>query len=167
MNAPVSGFDPNLFLTATTQEVNEKRPPLPVENPASPDGLYTAVIGEVKMNSGTYEKGERVGQPWLQAVVQLNIEVPQQVQDGLGLKLEKGTLVFTDRPFIDLTPQRTIDNSKGKNRAQKRYREAVDLNKPGDTFSWAMLTGRVVKVKMGHEMYQGEIQERIENVLKA
>ena len=164
---PTSGFDPNLFLDATVTETNEKRPPLPEENPASPDGLYTAVIGEVKMNSGTYDKGERIGQPWLQAVVDLQIEVPQQVQDGIGLKLEKGTLRFTDRPFIDLTPQKTIDNAKGKNRAQKRYREAVDLNKPGDSFAWRMLTGRVVKVKIKHELYDGQIQERIDNVLKA
>lgn len=166
-SVPQSGFDPNLFLDATVTEVNEKRPPLPTENPASSDGLYTAVIGEVKMNSGTYDKGERIGQPWLQAIVPLTIEVPQQVQDGLGLKLEKGTLQFTDRPFIDLTPQKTIDNSKGKNRGQKMYREAADLNKPGDTFSWRMLQGKVVKVQIGHEMYEGSIQERIKNVLKA
>ena len=162
-----SAFSPEAFLDAQVTEVNEKRPPLPVENPASEDGLYHAVIGDIKMTSGTYEKGDRIGQRWLLAQVPLTIEIPKQVQDGLGLKLEKGTLTLTDRAFIDLTAQGNIDNSKGKNRRQKQYRDACDLNKPGDSFSWRQLIGRPIKVKIDHEMYQGEPQERISAVLPA
>lgn len=156
-----SQFDPNLFLDATVTEVNTKRPPLPENNPASPDGLYTAVIGEVKMASGTIGKGERVGQPWLQAIVPLQIEVPQQVQEQLGIKLDKGTITLTDRPMLDLTPQGTLDNSIGRNRAQKAYREALDMNKAGDVWSWRKAGGQVLKVRIKHDMYEGEIQERI------
>lgn len=76
------------------------------------------------------------------------------------------TLTITDRAFIDLTPQNTIDNSPGKNRRQRLYREALDLNKPGDVWSWRKAQGQVVKIKLEHEMYEGVPQERIAQVLK-
>lgn len=151
-----SAFDPSIFLDAQTTEVNEKRPPIPVENPAAADGLYTAVIGEIKAESGTIGKGERVGQPWVSMIIPLRIQVPAEVQ-GLGLPPE---LTLTDRAFLDLTPQGAMDNSKGKNRQQRVYRDATDMNKPGEPFAWRMLTGRVVKVKITHEMYEGNLQER-------
>lgn len=101
MSTQPSGFDPNLFLDAQVAEVNIKRPPLPVHNPAAEDGLYTALIGEVKMDSGIVSKeGERKGSVWLSAIIPLQIEVPQQVQDQLGLKLDKGTIT-PNRPGDD------------------------------------------------------------------
>lgn len=165
-NVP-SGFDPQNFLDAQQTEVNTKRPPLPVENPASTDGFYTAIIGEIKSEAGTVEKGERQGKPWLAFLVPLTIEVPQQVQASLGVSLPKGTITLTDRVFIDLTDQNTIDNSPGRNRRQRQYRDALDLNKPGDVWSWRTAQGRPVKVKIQQEMYQGEVQERIGVLAKA
>lgn len=162
-----SPFDPALFLDAPVDTPNIKRPPLPVSNPASPDGLYMAVVGEVKMDSGIVTKdGDRKGSAWLSAIIPLAIEVPQQVQDQIGVKLEKGTITLTDRAMIDLTPQNTIDNSPGRNRRQRQYRDALDLNKAGDVFAWRKCQGQLVKVKVEHELYQGEIQERISAVLK-
>ena len=167
MSAPMpSQFDPNLFLDAAVSEVNTRRPPLPVQNPASTDGAYTALIADVKMESGTISKGDRVGEPWLSAVVQIAVEVPMQVQDQLGIKLAKGTITLTDRAMIDLTPQRTIDNSVGRNRRQRQYRDALDLNKPGDVWAWRKAVGQPVKVTIAHELYLGEQQERIGNILK-
>jgi len=157
----MSAFDPNVFLDAQQTEVNEKRPPLPTENPDDENGLYTAVIGEIKTDAGTIGKGDRVGQPWVSMLVPLRIQIPAAVQ-GLGLPPE---LTLTDRAFLDLTPQGGIDNAPGKNRQQRAYRDACDLNKPGEPFAWRMLTGRVVKVKINHELYQEAIQERVGAVL--
>lgn len=159
-NPSISGFDPNLFLQAEQTEVNVKRPPLPTINPTRPDGAYIAVVKSVEASSGVIDKGDRAGQPWLSMVIQLELEVPPQVQDQLGIKLEKGTITLTDRAFIDLTPQRTIDNSVGKNRRQRQYRDALDMNKPGDVWSWNRAVGQVLAVKVEHEMYNGEVQER-------
>jgi hypothetical protein len=158
-----SVFDPQAFLEAQTSEVNEKRATIPVDNPDDPQGLYTAVIGEIKPASGTIGKGERAGQPWLQMVVPLKLQLPPSVQ-ALGLSSE---FQVTDRPMLDLTPQGGLDNSKGKNNAQRIYREAADLNKPGEVFSWRMLTGKVVKVKLAHELYNGNIVEKVSAVFKA
>lgn len=155
-----SAFDPTQFLTAQITEANEKRPPLPTENPDDPNGFYMAVIGEIKPESGTISKGDRIGQPWVSMVIPLRVQVPLSVQ-ALGLPPE---LTITDRAFLDLTPQGSIDNSKGKNRAQRAYREATGLNKAGEAFAWAQLQGKPVKVKITHEMYKESISERIGGV---
>ena len=163
MNTTATGsqFDPAKFLDAQQTEVNEKRPPLPVENPDATDGMYVAVIGEITAESGTIGKGERTGQPWLSMVVPLRLQVPAAVQ-ALGLPPE---LTLTDRAFIDLTPQGSIDNAKGKNRQQRAYREATGTNKAGEAFAWRMLQGKVVKVKINHELYNEQIQERVGAIL--
>lgn len=159
-----SQFDPNAFLEAQISEVNERRNPLPTENPEDTNGFYTAVIGEVTTASGIIGKGDRQGQPWVSMVIPLKLEIPKQFQDSLGFG---PNFTITDRAFLDLTPQGGLDNGPGKNRQQKAYREACDMNKPGDVFAWRMLTGRVVKVKISHEMYEGVVQERVSGVFKA
>ena len=157
----MSQFDPQAFLDAQQNEVNEKRPPLPTENPDSPDGLFTAVIGEISTATGIIGKGDKQGQPWLSMIVPLRIQVPASVQ-GIGLPPE---ITLTDRAFLDLTPQGSIDNGKGKNRQQRAYREATGMNRAGEAFAWRMLQGKVVKVKIAHELYQEQIQERVAAVL--
>jgi len=155
-----SPFDPAAFLDAQITETNEKRPPLPTENPADPNGLYVAVIGEITTKAGTIGKGDRIGQPWAMMVVPLKVQVPPELQ-AVGLPPE---LTLTDRPMLDLTAQGALDNSKGKNNRQRIYRDAVGLNKPGEVFAWRMLTGKHVKVKVAHEMYEGNLQERVQLV---
>ena len=162
MNHPTA-FDPMQFLDAQQTEVNERRPPLPTENPDSSDGLYLALIRGVKQDSGTMEKGERAGQPWVSVVLPLEIQVPQSIQDSTKMQ---PTVILTDRVFLSLTPQGSIDNSPGKNRGQKTYREALDLNKPGDIWSWRKAEGQAVKVRISHELYEGEIQERVSGVFR-
>lgn len=164
----MSPFDPNVFLNATVTEVNDRRPPLPVENPAASDTYYTAVIGEVKMAGGVSDKDPSKPRNWLQALVPLAIEVPQQLQDAM--KLGK-TLTLTDRAFIDMTEAGTIDNAPGRNRRQRQYREATNMNKPGDSFSWAKLQGQVVKVKLAHRLIEepggSYAIEEVTGILKA
>ncbi len=156
-----SAFDPNAFLDAQITEANEKRPPLPTENPEDTNGYFTAVIGEITTANGVIGKGDRTGQPWVSMVIPLKIQVPSSIQ-ALGIPPE---LTITDRAFLDLTASGGLDNGKGKNRAQKNYRDATGLNVEGQPFAWRMLTGRVVKVKIAHEMYNEAIQERIAAIL--
>jgi len=159
----MSQFDPAAFLSATTTEVNVKRPPLPTENPASSDGLYTAIIGDLGHRSGTIGKGDKIGQPWMQVTVPLKIEVPMELQQSMKMP---PVVTLTDGVFIDLTAEGNMDNAPGKNRSQRQYRDATGLNNPGEPFSWAMVTGRPVKVKVSHEMYAGDVVERVGGVFK-
>jgi hypothetical protein len=151
-----SAFDPSVFLDAQVNEINEKRPPLPVENPDDENGLYLAVIGEIKADSGIVGKGDNAGKPWVSMIIPLRVQVPAVIQ-ALGLPPE---LTLTDRAFLDLTPTGGLDNSKGKNRRQKDYRDATGTNVAGVPFAWRQLQGKVVKVKINHELYQDQIQER-------
>jgi len=156
----VSVFDPNLFLDAQTDVANEKRAIIPVENPDSEDGLYMAVIGEIKTDSGTIGKGDRTGQPWISMIIPLKLQFGAKLQ-GLELPAE---FQLTDRAFLDITPQGTLDNSKGKNRSQRMYRDATGLNVPGEPFAWRMLEGRPVKVKLAHELYEENIVEHVAQI---
>lgn len=157
----MSMFDPNAFLDAQTTEANEKRPPLPAENPEDPNGTYVALIGEIGTDSGTIGKGERQGQPWVSMLVPLQITVPASLQASGFPK----TLTITDRVFLDLTANGGMDNGPGKNNRQRLYREATGLNKKGEPFAWRMLQGKPIRVKISHELYNENIQERIAQVL--
>ena len=159
----MSAFDPQAFLDAQTNEANEKRPTIPAENPADANGLFTAVIGEIKTDSGTISKGDNAGNPWISMIIPLKLQIPAAIQ-ALGLPAE---FQVTDRVFLDLTPQGGLDNSKGKNRGQRTYREATGMNKSGETFAWRMLTGKIVKVKIAHELYNGNIVEKVSQILPA
>ena len=156
-----SQFDPSVFLDAQVTEVNEKRPPLPTENPEHPNGLYLAVIGEITTGSGTISKGDNAGKPWVSMIIPLRIQVPASVQ-GLGSPPE---ITLSDRAFLDLTAQGALDNSKGKNRRQKDYREATGTNVAGVPWAWRQLQGKTIMVKVQHELYNDAIQERVGAIL--
>lgn len=149
----MSTFDPSAFLDATITEVNERLAPLPEQNPESPDGFYSAVIGTPAVKQGAREDGT----PWVSMQIPLRIDIPASLQASLKYPAQ---YVLIDGAFLDITPAGTIDNSPGKNRAQKAYRDATGTNKPGEAFSWRMLEGRSVKVGVRHELYKDAIQMR-------
>lgn len=160
----MSMFDPQAFLSAQQTEVNEKRALIPTHNPASPDGLYPAIVGQIeKTKSGTIGKGEKIGQPWLAIVVPVKLQLPAEVQ-ALGLPAE---FTLTEQVFIDLTPTGAIDNGKGKNNQQRTWREATGMNKPGEPFSWQAMAGRPIRVQLQHEEYNGNFLEKVKAVLPA
>lgn len=157
----MSLFDPNAFLDATIDTPTVRRPPLPIENPASPDGTYMAVCGEPKAR--TWESKKDPGKSGVAMDMPLTIDVPAQLQESMQLPPQ---VLLTDGIMLDLTPQGTIDTAPGKNRKLRVYREAADMNKPGDVFSFRKFSGRVFKVKITHEVYEGDILDKIGTVLK-
>jgi hypothetical protein len=145
----MSQFSPETFLDMSLDTPLERREPLPV-------GLdYTAVIGDVKARTWTSSKDpSKTGIAW---DVPLTIDGPAELQQSLGLP---STLQLKDSIMIDLTDNGNIDTSKGKNGRLRQYREACDLNKVGDSFSARKMTGAVIKLKITHEPYNGNIVER-------
>lgn len=154
-------FDPQSFMDATIDAPTVRRPPLPIENPATPDHLYLAVIGEPKPR--TWQGKADPSKSGVAFDVPLLIDVPQQLQESHKLPPQ---VTLSDSIMLDLTDQGAIDNAPGKNRRLRVYRDATDLNKPGDVFSFRKLQGRIVKVKIDHELYQGDIMDRVGTVLK-
>jgi len=59
-----------------------------------------------------------------------------------------------------------IDWSVGKNNRLRRLREALGMNVPGQTFSMRAMQGRMVRVKIKHVPYEGDILDDIDSVSK-
>ncbi len=69
--------------------------------------------------------------------------------------------------MLDLNESGSIDWGKGRNGALRRWREALDMNKPGEAFSIRQMVGRPILVKIKHRSYQGELYEEVDSVSKA
>ena len=145
----MANFSPEAFLDMTLSAPLEKRPPLE-------PGEYFAVIGEVSCK--TYSKQD--GSTGMRLVVPLEITTNGAADQPASIKLN-------DSIPLKLTDAGTLDMSKGANGYLRMYREALNLNKPGDNFSFRMMQGRTVKVSVKHELYEGNIQERVGGVAKA
>lgn len=149
----MSQFDPQQFLDATMTEPLTKRPPI---NP----GSYSAVIGEPKMRQWTSRDGTKSG---VALDVPLEISLPADEATRVG----QPSVIVTDSVMLDMTEGGGLDTAPGKNRKLRNYREAVNLNNPGDKFSFRMLQGRSVKVAVKHDAVEGEVYERVGAVAKA
>ena len=150
----MSLFDPEAFLSTTTTEANEKRPPLPVEE-------YLAVIGKPTARQSQGKKDPTKTYTFID--VPLTIEVPADLQGAMSLP---PNVKVTDSFILDLTDAGSLDMSPGKNGGMRRYREALGMNRPGEAFSLAQMEGNAVRVRIKHELYNEEIQERVGGVAK-
>lgn len=157
-----SAFDPNAFLSATMDAPLEKRDPLPVSNPVSGDGCYFATVKEVKSRVWEGKTEKTMGKSGIAFDVTLEVEVPEP------LKASQGTdkRILSDSIMLDLTEAGQIDNGKGKNGRLRMYREAVNLNNPGDSFNALKMAGRPLKLKLEHRPYNDTIQEDVKQVLR-
>jgi hypothetical protein len=155
-----SQFDPATFLDDTMSAPLEKRPPLPVgRGPIAGD--YLGVIGEPRTRAWTSKKDPT--KSGLSLDVPLNIEVPPNLQEEFQLK---PIVQVTHGIFLDITPTGSIDMAPGSNRGLRMYREACDMNKPGDTFSIRGMAGKPVRIKISHDVYEGQPVERVAAVAR-
>lgn len=155
MSFDVSSFNPEAFLSAVLTEPTEKRIPLPI-------GDYIAQIGEVKPRTWTGK-----ADPTKSGVamdIPLFVDVPPEIAQQINSTGNVATL--RDSLMLDLTDAGTLDNSPGRNRRLRNYREALDMNKPGDAFSFKAMEGKLIRIKISHELYDGAPVERIESVTK-
>ena len=100
--------------------------------------------------------------------IPVEVDVPPEVRERLGLTLP--TIKTKYGFMLDLTPTGGIDQAPGMNRSIRNLREALDMNKPGDSFRLASVAGRVIRVKIGHREYpegSGEFFEDVVGVAKA
>lgn len=161
----MSQFDPASFLDATVTEASVKRKPLP----AGRD--FVGVIGEPK--SRAWKSNKDPSNPKEGIAIDLPVEfeiasLPPDVQ-ALFANSEgvvAGKIVIMDGIMLDLTANGAIDLAPGKNSKLRRYREATDLNTPGQPFSARMFQGRLVRCKIKHDPYDGEIYDKIDSVAK-
>lgn len=150
-------FSPETFLDATTTEESVKRPPLPA-------GLeLQAMIKSLKTRTWQGKKDPTLGGIAADLTIEFDLTAYPDIQKQQG-GLDKVTII--DGIMLDLTEGGSIDYSPGKNSRLRRYREATGLNVAGQPFSLRMLEGRMVKARIKHDPYEGEIYDKIESVAK-
>jgi hypothetical protein len=148
-------FDPAAFLDLPVEVEFKKRDPLPV-------GDYIGTITEV--SARPWQGKQDPTKSGMAYDVQIALEVPEATRTLLGL--QNPTLTLKDSIMLDLTDQGALDGAPGRNRALRNYREALDMNKPGVTFRAREMQGKLIRVKIGHEIYKDSPVERIEGVAK-
>lgn len=152
----MSVFDPSIYLDATVSEPTVRRPPIPAGRE------LVGVIQEIKSRSWRGKEDPTKSGVAIDVPIKFELSAYPDLEALLGVK----EITITDGIMLDTTPT-GIDNSPGKNSKLRRYREALDLNKPGDVFAPRMMQGRLIKAKIGHRIVDKETFEQIDGVVKA
>lgn len=158
-----SQFSPEAFLDATMDTPLERRQPLPVENPERPDGFYPAMVKDVKVRTWESKNPDAKKKAGIAWDVICTITIPMAFQESLKLPAE---LTMTDGIMLDTTDAGLIDGSPGANRRLRAWREALNMNQAGQKFSGRMMIGQPVLIKVRHEEYQGDIQDKIDRPVR-
>ncbi len=154
----MSEFDPSKFLDATTTEALVKRPPLPI-------GDYVGTITDISVREWNSKKPDAKVKSGIafDLKVELDMTAYPHAQEVVGVP----KITLTPGIMIDTTASGAIDWSAGKNGALRRYREALGMNTPGETFSPRQMVGRLLRVKIKHREYEGEFYDEVDSVSKA
>ena len=153
----MSQFDPATFIDATITEPTTRRPPLPAGRE------YIAVVGEPKPREWQGKKDPTKSGIAVDVPLEIDLTAYPDVQEKIGVP----RVVVQDSIMLDTTPTGMIDNAPGKNGKMRRYRDALDLNKPGDQFSFRAMQGRQLRVRIKHREHEGDLFEEVEAVAKA
>lgn len=148
-------FDPAAFIDLPVEAPFEKRPPLPI-------GDYTATIQDV-----TARPWQGKADPTKSGMaydIVLVLEVPEAVRAATGMA--SPTITLKDSIMLDLTESGALDTAPGRNRQLRNYREALDMNKAGEVFRARNMIGRLLRVKVSHEIYQDAPVERVAGVAR-
>lgn len=130
-------FDPNQFLDQQFTEANDTKL-IPV-----PAGEFVAVTEEAKIV------------PWQSkddpSKSGLKLQVTWAIDDE-GVKGVTGRDKVTVRQeiMLDLNDAGMLDFGRGKNTRLGKLRDALNLNTPGQPFSFSMIAGRVARITVGH-----------------
>ncbi len=156
-------FDPTAFLDMPMDEALVKRPPIAA-------GDYVAQIKDI--TSEMWQSKDKVDpttgalRSGMKFNVTLSVNVSQEEATRVGLR--EPVLEMKDTVMIDLDNGK-IATGPGKNPALRRYRDAVDMNKPGVPFQPRAMIGQLLKVKISHREYpvgSGDFFEQIDGVAR-
>ena len=155
----MSAFDANSFLDYTMDAPLVKRPPLPV-------GEYVGVVKEPKAR--TWVSPNDPTKSGIAFDYMIEVDVPESYRERTGF--ESPTLQIKYGVMADVAPDgKSLDMGVGKNGGLRKLREAVDLNKPGDSFNPRAVAGRPVRLLISHREYpegSGDFFEEIKSIAK-
>jgi hypothetical protein len=148
----INSFNPDDFINSSISESNSTKT-IPV-----PQGEYPAYIEKVTPRTWSSKDGTKAG---IALDILWNIQDPA-VQQQLG----RDSVTSKQGLMLDTTPTGGLDTSVGKNIGLGRLRAALDLNTPGQPFSFAMLPGRQAKVTISHRIADENTFDEVKAVSK-
>ena len=134
----ISSFNPDEFLNSSITDANAtKSVPVPI-------GEYAAYVEKVTPRTWTSRDGTKSG---------VAVDITWNITDpAVSAALGRETVQCKQGLMLDTTPTGGLDTGVGKNIGLGRLRAALDLNTPGQPFSFAMLAGRQAKVTVDHRI---------------
>ena len=139
-------FDPDMLLNEQFAEANSTTR-MPV-----PEGEYVGMVKDIKVRVVNSKDGTR-SFPVVDITWDLDDQNLREAMDRKEVTCRQGIM-------LDVTANGGLDMSKGKNVSLGRLREALNMNTPGQSFSFAMLPGAgpaTVSVKHRHADNDPEI----------
>ena len=145
-------FDPATFLnTEVSEALDTKVVPCPV-------GEYLSLADKIDVKTWSTKDGSKSG---------VKLEILWDIQDeNVKALLGRDKVVVQQTVMLDTTEAGTLDLGKGKNIGLGRLREALDLNVPGQAFSFPMITGRLATTIVSHRVDGEDIYAEIRKVAK-
>lgn len=146
-------FNPEQFLDRQFTEANDtKLVPVPV-------GEYTAIAGEVKCR-----QWQSKADPSKSG---LTLDVTWEIDDSAVKELlGRDKVTVRQGIMLDLTDSGSMDMGKGRNVGLGRLREALNLNQPGQAFSFSMIPGRLAKVSVTHRIDGENIYAEVKSLAR-
>jgi len=153
-----SAFDPNQFLGAVLTSANTRRQPIP----AGTNLPGTLGTPSTRQTEGKKESNQGVVYTWVDIPIEVDLTGNPPVRTLVGQ--DHVQLRYSFR--LDVSPSGGIDLSPGKNNGLRILREAVGMNKDGESFSLLGVGGRQVLCSIGNRPYQGEIFDEIASIAR-
>lgn len=146
-------FNPEQFLDQQFTEANDtKLVPVPV-------GEYTAIAGEVKCR-----QWQSKADPSKSG---LTLDITWEIDDSAVKELlGRDKVTVRQGIMLDLTDSGSMDMGKGRNVGLGRLREALNLNQPGQAFSFSMIPGRLAKVSVTHRIDGENIYAEVKSLAR-
>lgn len=146
-------FNPEQFLDQQFTEANDtKLVPVPV-------GEYTAIAGEVKCR-----QWQSKADPSKSG---LTLDITWEIDDSAVKELlGRDKVTVRQGIMLDLTESGSMDMGKGRNVGLGRLREALNLNQPGQAFSFSMIPGRLAKVSITHRIDGENIYAEVKSLAR-
>jgi hypothetical protein len=146
-------FDPATFLNQSFDEaLDTKVVPCPV-------GEYLGLAEKVEVKPWAARDGSSSG---------LKVEIVWDIQDENAKAVTgRDPVRVRQQQMLDLTDTGQLDFAKGKNVGLGRIREALGLNTPGEPFSFAMIQGRMAKVKVSHRASGEDLYDEVKAIASA
>jgi len=125
-----------------------------------PTGDWPGVVAKIDAEQAPTTKDP--SKLYTRFIAFIEINEPQVVE-----KTKRSPTTVRHDFFLDTTEDGSgLDMSDGKNIGLGRLREALDLNRPGQSWSFEQFVGRPLIAHVEHESYNGEQYAKVTRVAK-